>query len=128
MIRIPYPNDRKQFFEVSHLGSELRNVNISEKDYYDCQFEYTGTDATTIDKAVYKNNTIYLNKNGDCIKNVPEEIWSQNYGGYQPVQKWLKDRKNTTINLREIHHLLYIITALKSNRAIMARIDSLINI
>lgn len=102
--RIPYPHDKKYFFEMAYLGDELRKVNTSELDDYDSKFQYSGTSTAAVDKAVYKNSTIYLNKNKDCIKNVPEEIWNHYYGGYQPVQKWLKDRKNSTLGIADINH------------------------
>jgi len=34
------------------------------------------------------------------------------FGGYQPVQKWLKDRKNRKLEFDDILHYQKIITAL----------------
>ncbi len=45
-------------------------------------------------------------------KDVPEIAWHFFIGGYQPAQKWLKDRKGRALNHHDIIHSQKIIVAL----------------
>ena len=81
-----------------------------------------------IQKPGYSNGVIKFNGEGDCIKNVPEEIWNMFFGGYQPLQKWLKDRRNEEIGKNEIDHYMHMITVLKETKEIMAEIDNIITV
>ncbi|MDR2652101.1 MAG: hypothetical protein LBC68_07270 [Prevotellaceae bacterium] len=44
-------------------------------------------------------------------------------GGYQPAQKWLKDRKGRTLNYDDIRHYQRIIAVLCETEKIMKEID-----
>ena len=47
-------------------------------------------------------------------------------GGYQPMQKWLKDRKNTFLSEKDIEHYKRIIAALKLTQRLMTQIDEIV--
>ena len=53
---------------------------------------------------VYINDTQYFS-------NVPEVAWNFYIGGYQPAQKWLKDRKDRELSYEDILHYQKIIVA-----------------
>jgi hypothetical protein len=61
---------------------------------------------------VYINDTQYFN-------NVPESAWNFYIGGYQPAQKWLKDRKGMTLTFDDIVHYQKIINVLKQTEEII---------
>jgi very-short-patch-repair endonuclease len=65
---------------------------------------------------VYINDTQYF-------ANVPEVAWNFYIGGYQPAQKWLKDRKDRELSYEDILHYQKIIVALTETDSIMGRID-----
>jgi hypothetical protein len=46
-------------------------------------------------------------------------------GGYQPAQKWLKDRKGRTLSVDDIMHHQRIIVALTNTDSIMKEIDEI---
>ena len=46
------------------------------------------------------------------------------FGGYQPIQKWLKDRKGMYLQKEDIVHLLSTITILDKTQKIMSEIDA----
>ena len=46
--------------------------------------------------------------------------------GYQPLQKWMKDRKGCVLSKDEIIHYSQMITAVKLTIEIMDRIDQII--
>jgi very-short-patch-repair endonuclease len=67
---------------------------------------------------VYINPTQYFD-------NVPELAWNFYIGGYQPAQKWLKDRKDRELGYEDILHYQKIIVALSETDRIMKEIDTI---
>jgi hypothetical protein len=57
--------------------------------------------------------------------NVPEIAWNFYIGGYQPAQKWLKDRKERKLEFEDILHYQKIIVALTETDRLMKEIDSI---
>jgi hypothetical protein len=56
---------------------------------------------------------------------VPEIAWNFYIRGYQPAQKWLKDRKGRTLNYEDIVHYQKIIIALTETDRLMKEIDKI---
>ena len=52
--------------------------------------------------------------------------WEFYIGGYQPAQKWLKDRKGRTLNFEDIVHYQKIILALSETDRLMKEIDKIV--
>jgi hypothetical protein len=67
---------------------------------------------------VYINDTQYFD-------NVPEIAWDFYIGGYQPAQKWLKDRKERKLEFEDILHYQKIIVALSETDRLMKEIDKI---
>ena len=67
---------------------------------------------------VYINYTQYFN-------NVPKVAWTFYIGGYQPAQKWLKDRKGRILEFDDILHYQKIIVALTETDRLMREIDKI---
>ena len=67
---------------------------------------------------VYINETQYF-------ENVPEVAWNFYIGGYQPAQKWLKDRKDRKLEFDDIAHYQKIIVALTETDRLMKAIDAI---
>ncbi|MBI4946641.1 MAG: hypothetical protein HY840_09590 [Bacteroidetes bacterium] len=56
---------------------------------------------------------------------VPQTAWEFYIGGYQPAQKWLKDRKERTLSFDDIEHYQKIIVALSETDRLMKEIDGI---
>lgn len=54
---------------------------------------------------------------------MPEKAWNFYIGGYQPAEKWLKDRRDRTLSVDEIRHYQKIIVALMETDRLMQEID-----
>tara|TARA_R110002073_G_scaffold63120_1_gene157988 strand:- start:502 stop:3762 length:3261 start_codon:yes stop_codon:yes gene_type:complete len=67
---------------------------------------------------VWINDTQYFD-------NVPKGVWEFYIGGYQPAQKWLKDRNGRTLKFEDILHYQKIIVALSETARIMKEIDAI---
>ena len=64
---------------------------------------------------------VYINPN-QCFENVPRIAWEFYIGGYQPAQKWLKDRKGRELSFEDIRHYQKIIKILSETDRIMKTI------
>ncbi|NJL55036.1 hypothetical protein HC928_07480 [bacterium] len=52
--------------------------------------------------------------------------WEMQIGGYQPLEKWLKDRKGRTLSFEDMQHYMRVVVALRETRRIMAAIDDVL--
>jgi hypothetical protein len=121
--RVPYPKDAVSFKKLVKIGAELRSLHLLESpkvNQFITTYPFAGSDI--VEKLVYKKCNVYINK-AQYFGDVPESVWNFYIGGYQPAQKWLKDRKNRTLSNTDIEHYQKIIVALKETERIMGEID-----
>ena len=126
--RVPYPKDKKTFKELVKLGTELRLLHLLESpkvNQFITTFPKLGSD--TVEKVIYKNENVVINEE-QYFGKVPEIAWNFYIGGYQPAQKWLKDRKGRKLTNEEIEHYQKIIVALVETERIMKEIDEVANV
>ena len=67
---------------------------------------------------------VFINETQN-FENVPEVAWNFYIGGYQPAQKWLKDRKGRKLEFDDIAHYQKIIVALSETNRLMKEIDKI---
>ena len=123
--RVPYPKDQKTFFDLVELGSQLREIHLLESpvvEKYITQYPEDGDNVVT--KPIYKDGKVFINETQYFVY-VPEVAWNFYIGGYQPAQKWLKDRKGRELSYEDILHYQKIVVALKETDRIMGRIDEI---
>jgi len=107
------------------LGSELRQIHLLESpvvENYITQYPEDGTNEVI--KPNYQNGKVFINDT-QYFDNVPEIAWNFFIGGYQPAQKWLKDRKGRKLEFDDILHYQKIIVALTETDRIMKEIDGI---
>ena len=61
---------------------------------------------------------VYINA-AQYFDNVPPAAWEFFIGGYQPAQKWLKDRKGRILDYADIRRYQKIVAALAQTDEIM---------
>lgn len=123
--RVPYPTDLAVFRNLVSLGSQLRQIHLLESpvvEKYITQYPIDGTNQ--VEKPKYENGKVWINET-QYFANVPETAWNFYIGGYQPAQKWLKDRKDRTLDFEDILHYQKIIVALTETDRIMKVIDEI---
>ncbi len=54
---------------------------------------------------------------------VPEAAWNFYIGGYQPAQKWLKDRHGRQLTFDDVHHYQRMVVALTETGKAMEEVD-----
>ena len=146
--RVPYPRDATQFWQLVALGGELRQTHLLEAcpaTRMDIALQgnavkYPISGNNVISKLKFEAcpspqpsstsgrggllGRVYINET-QYFENVPELAWSFYIGGYQPAQKWLKDRKGRALNHEDIAHYQKIIAALTKTHALMQAIDKI---
>ena len=121
--RIPYPKNSRSFKKLVSLGAELRLLHLLESPKLGRFITtYPNDGSNIVEKLVHKDGNVYINEE-QYFGNVPEIAWNFYIGGYQPAQKWLKDRKGRTLTNSELEHYQKIIIALKETDRIMKEID-----
>lgn len=121
--RVPYPENKDKFFALAKLGEKLRGLHLMtdpEVNNFITTFPESGSDE--IEKISYKDGKVYINTS-QYFGNVPEVSWNFYVGGYQPAQKWLKDRKGRKLTNNDIEHYQKIIKVLTETNKVMKEID-----
>jgi type I restriction-modification system DNA methylase subunit len=124
--RVPYPNNSNTFWQLVNLGSELRKIHLFESyelDNFITSFPVSGSNEV-VKKLELKDNKVYIN-NEQYFDGVSEIAWNFYIGGYQPAQKWLKDRKGRILTDDDIIHYQKIIVALTETDRLMKEIDKI---
>ncbi|MBN1186878.1 MAG: N-6 DNA methylase [Bacteroidales bacterium] len=121
--RIPYPKDQATFWQLVKLGGELRQIHLLESpDVNNYITSYPNTGTNEVGKVRNENGKVWINSE-QYFDNVPQIAWEFYIGGYQPAQKWLKDRKGIVLSYDDIIHYQKIIVALSESDRIMKEID-----
>lgn len=123
--RIPYPADGKTFHALAEKGAELRALHLMESPALDNRITTYPVDGNhAVDKPIYKDGNVWINDD-QYFGSVPEIAWNFYIGGYQPAQKWLKDRRGRNLSIDDIMHYQRIIVALTETHRIMQEIDTI---
>jgi len=123
--RVPYPKDANTFWQLVELGSQIRQLHLLESPILEENIiGYPIDGDNTVTKPQYTDGKVYINET-QYFANVPQLAWEFYIGGYQPAQKWLKDRKNRTLEFEDIFHYQKIIIALTETHRLMQQIDNI---
>ena len=122
--RIPYPTDWEKFRDLAEKGEELRLLHLMENLPSKTGITFPVAGSLQVDCYRWKDNRVYINSE-QYFDGVPESAWNFFIGGYQPAQKWLKDRKGLTLSFDDVKHYGCIIYVLQQTERIMQEIDKL---
>jgi len=123
--RVPYPKDKDAFWQLVKLGGAIREIHLLESptvEKYITQYPIDGDNVVT--KPKYQDGKVYINDT-QYFNNVPQTAWEFYIGGYQPAQKWLKDRKDRKLEFDDILHYQKIIVALTETDRLMKEINKI---
>ena len=124
--RVPYPKDKDTFWQLVKFGGQIRQIHLLESptvEQYITQYPEDGDNIVT--KPKYQDGKVYINDT-QYFANVPQIAWEFYIGGYQPAQKWLKDRKGRTLEFDDILHYQKFIVALTQTDRLVKEIDTIV--
>ncbi len=126
--RVPYPENSISFWRLAGLGGKLRKCHLMDtSNDFKCTATYPENGDNTVGKIRWETDgggkgRVWVNET-QYFGEVPLVAWEFYIGGYQPAQKWLKDRRKTKLTCDDIEHYQKIITALSETAVLMAAID-----
>ena len=145
--RVPLTDDIELFRALVGLGSELTAVHLLKSDSLStAQFGFPIRGDNVVEKAHPKyyapgekplgetapieRGRVYISKNnrrsgkrGQYFDGVAPEVWESRIGGYQPMDKWLKDRKGRTLTFDDRDNYRKIAAALQATIHLASEID-----
>jgi predicted helicase len=119
--RVPIPT-QGEFDRLVPLGTQMRELHLMKSpviDEYETTFPVAGD--CIVEKIRYDASKVWINKT-QYFGNVPELAWNFYIGGYQPAQKWLKDRKGRQLSDHDLVHYQRIIKILLETDRLMKEI------
>ncbi|MDT8311919.1 MAG: type ISP restriction/modification enzyme, partial [Methylophaga sp.] len=120
--RIPWPHTAEEFWTISAQGMHLRKLHLMESAAIgDTPYPFIGDGDNTVDKPVFKDDKVWINRH-QYFNNAPAIAWDFYIGGYQPAQKWLKDRKGRPLNFDDVKHYQRILKILTETDRVMREI------
>jgi len=134
--RVPYPKDKNTFWQLAKLGGEIRQIHLLESpkvDDFITTYPKGGNNVITT-KVAQKDWELFDKEKGlgriwineeQYFDNIPLTAWEFYIGGYQPAQKWLKDRRERTLEFDDILHYQKIIVALSETDRLMKEINEI---
>ena len=140
--RVPYPSDVETFWQLVALGGELRQIHLLESPQLKAQIKTLNLaypkqgDNSVTRKMTTASIDFELNEGSATVgkvwindeqyfDNVPLIAWEFYIGGYQPAQKWLKDRRERSLDHNDVAHYMNIIAALSLTDSLMQQIDAI---
>jgi predicted helicase len=140
--RLPLTRDKALFRRLCGLGAELAAVHLLEAPKVE---DFITAYPVSGNHEVAKGYPLYLtpeevqrrtggkaNKGRVCInkdqyfEGVAPELWAFHVGGYQVLEKWLRDRRGRNLSIDEINQYQRIVVALSETLRLMAEVDAAI--
>ena len=125
--RIPFVKNSKIFDKLAKFGSELVDLHLLKSSKLDkILAKFPASDGCEVKSVKYdeKSQRIYIN-DIQYFKKVKPEIWNYYIGGYQILNKWLKDRVGRRLSNEDIEHYLKVISALHYTIELQKEIDEI---
>jgi len=117
--RIPFTAEAKVFSSLAKIGEELVALHLLKSAKLDSPIaRFHGKGDNLVEKNASggrtydpKNQRVYINKE-QYFDNIPEHLWDYQIGGYQVLDKWLKDRAERRLSADDVRHYCRVATAL----------------
>lgn len=146
--RIPLTDNHELFKQLAekgetlvnlHLMKNLPDIKVTRSNFITSgelpifeqekgEFHYQGDGKNEVSQVKYDENKQQVMINKDCyFYDVNKSLWEFKIGGYQVLEKWLKDRQKANLSLTEkdIIHYQNILIVLRETIKLMREIDDI---
>ena len=150
--RVPLTSDVDLFRSLADLGRRLVGVHLLEWPMPDTlPVSYPIVGDNTVERAHPKyfapgdtppgedapieRGRVYIGANGtgtrweergQYFEGIASEVWESRIGGYQPLHKWLSDRKGRALTFSDRDHYKLIVAALEATQCLTHEVDATI--
>ncbi len=125
---LPITSDKKLFADLAAKGAGLTALHLLESPVLESKrtevkFDISGSNS--VEKVVYDEvkRRVYINKS-QYFEGLPPEVWNFLIGGYQVLEKWLKERRGRKLTYQELEHYQKVVVAVKETIRLMEEIDA----
>jgi len=125
--RIPFTTEYKLFVQLAELGEQLTDLHLlKSKSLNKPVAKYKGKGDDRVEKPTYdeEKQVVFINKK-NYFEGVSTKVWNYHIGGYQVMEKYLKDRKGRL--MEDPAHYCKMATALQETILVQQKIDLLFN-
>ena len=146
--RVPSIDDIELFRALVGLGRQLTQLHLMESpalNQTSVAFPVPGDnviekgypkyvapgDSLPGQDAALERGRVYISKDnsrsdkrGQYFEGISPEVWAFRIGGYQPMEKWLKDRKGRALSFDDLNHYRRMAAVLSETRRLMQEIDT----
>ena len=133
---VPYPASADYFFQMAESGKKLRLLHelkgVEKADIITTYPVIATKDNNMVLTRKFEETSegigrVWINKE-QFFDGVPSEAWNMTIAGYQPLDKWLKDRKSKHLTGEEIVHYQKMVVALVNTIRAQEKIDRIIEL
>lgn len=130
--KIPFTKSKELFNKISEIGKGLIDLHLLKSPKLEkviAKFPVSTGNIlkdNRVEKREYneKKKRIYINEK-QYFEKIEPEVWNYHIGGYQVLDKWLKDRIGRKLSPENVSHYLKIITAIKHTIDLQKEIDKI---
>ena len=128
--RVPLTSNDQLFKDLGTKGQALVDLHLMKsKKLNKLITKMSGNGDNAVTEVTYKPTEQRVYINGDrYFEGITIDVWQFKIGGYQVLDKWLKDRKKAkrTLSFDDVLHYQKVVIALKETMQLMVEIDQLI--
>jgi predicted helicase len=132
--RIPLPGSRELFAGLCARGQELVDLHLLRSEALDhTPARFEGSAPPQVVKVSYDPDAEAVRINPSCrFVGIAPEVWGFHVGGYQVLNKWLKDRgpkkgnPGRVLTEEDLRHYCRVVMALQETIRLMSEIDETI--
>ena len=125
--RIPFTKDYHLFQALAQRGEQLVNLHLlKSEELQNSVAKYPKNGDNQVEKREYDKFLERVNiNNSQYFDGVKPEVWNYQIGGYQVLDKWLKDRVGKSLSAENIRHYCKVVIAISRTIDIQKEIDRL---
>ncbi len=128
--RVPLTSNDQLFKDLGQKGQALVDLHLMKSRKLNHLITKVGGDGdNTVTEVTYKptEQRVYINKTR-YFEGIAPDVWEFKIGGYQVLDKWLKDRKKAkrSLSFDDVLHYQKVVVALKETMQLMIEIDQII--
>ncbi len=121
--RIPVTSRPALFWRLVALGDRLAQLHLMRQHGRDLPgFPVLGMNRVDTIRSRLRGGKLWINKR-QYFSDFKEEVWRFMQCGYRPLDKWLKERKNKVLSVRDIYHFRRMHGAIAATMQLMQQID-----
>jgi hypothetical protein len=120
--RVPFTSSWEVWQSLTVLGKLLVETHLMERSDLIETVTYPERGTNTVLEPKWEDERVYINAT-QYFGGVREEVWEMMIGGYQPAEKWLKDRRGRELSYDDIEHYRRVIASLTETMRLMDVID-----